>query len=37
MVARDLETILQGLFCYLFTLYTKLLFTAFKDDHCMSP
>ena len=37
MVARDLETILQGLFYSSFSLHTKSHFGAFKDEHCTSP
>ena len=37
MVARDLETILQGLFYSSFSLHTKSHFAAFEDEHCTSP
>ena len=37
MVARDLETILQGLFYSSFSLHIKSHFAAFEDKHCTSP
>ena len=37
MVARDLETIKQGLFYSSFSLHTKSYFVAFKNKQCTSP